>query len=68
MELDEKAKKEGGTYTSSTGPDYKEDKKAVTEVATQKNNSNNKYDGKTKTCIYYPYFCDRVRHTNTRQI
>lgn len=58
---DEKAKEEGKTYSSSSGPDYTSAKKAVTEEMKQRRGENN--DKYIQEHVVHPHFCDKVGHT-----
>ena len=63
IEADNKAKKEGKTYTSSSGIDLKAAEKAVEEaIKAKRTKVRESIDPLTKKCRYYPYYCDGVEH------
>jgi hypothetical protein len=60
---DNKAKKEGKTYTSSSGIDVKAAEKAVEEaMKARRTKLRDNNEPLTKKCRYYPYLCDGVDH------
>ena len=63
IEADKNAKKDGKTYTSSSGIDLKAAEKAVEEAMKAKRMKVREYmDPLTKKCRYYPYYIDGIDH------
>ena len=64
MELDKKAKNEGKTYTSSTGPDFAAAKKAMKDEMSTRRSKVSTMKKEDKTCPYYPHFCSKKGYTS----